>query len=332
NGVSQLTAPYPQFKTFPTQGAPASFKFLMITDYHSATTSPTWFNAPAAENPDFVIIGGDFGKVRPMPNAFVKRMRLRFKNMYSRAKNPGLVDNILRRYPVAHMWDDHDFGANNVDKTFPNKHAALGVLQEYFPVYPMTQYGDWQKFSYGNADFFLLDSRSQRDPVTDPDDANKSMLDGDNLGKKGQLEWLKSGLLASTARWKFIVSPDPFNPTVGKPDAWAGFKHERRALVNFIRSHHIGGIILLPGDIHLGAIDDGTHSDFPEMVTPGIISDCGTVPFGPGTWSEGIYWTGAPFTGHCFGYGVITVDAVKDQVRLEVKNSIGKTQLQLTVQ
>ena len=48
------------------------------------------------------------------------------------------------------------------------------------PSYPLPSVtpGIWQKFSYAQADCFVLDCRSQRDPDADPDNANKSMLDG----------------------------------------------------------------------------------------------------------------------------------------------------------
>src|SRR5581483_2372853 len=190
NGVSQLHRPYPQFRTFPAPGTFTAFKFVVLTDFGEngskqpplANAVPTFDNA-AAENPAFVLIGGDFGHNNMQT---LEDKRRQFRNLYSinspAAPLNSFVKKILRRFPVAHLWDDHDYGAENSDKTYPLKKRSLQVLQEYFPVYPVTAYGDWQKFSYAQADFFLLDSRSQRDPDSDPDLANKSMLDGDQLG------------------------------------------------------------------------------------------------------------------------------------------------------
>src|SRR4029079_11227632 len=127
--------------------------------------------------------------------------RTLFKNRYTRyGPLPDLPNLILDRFAVAHFWDDHDYGTNNGDKTYPKKKMSLQVLQEYFPLYPVTPFGDWQKFTYGDAEFFMLDSRSERDPHTSTS-KTKSMLDGDHLGKDGQYEWLVNGLLHSTAKW-----------------------------------------------------------------------------------------------------------------------------------
>ena len=82
------------------------------------------------------------------------------------------------------------------------------VFEEYVPTYPLSTVkpGIWQKFSFAQVEGFVLDCRSQRDVETDPDDTNKSMLDGNNLGPIGQLGLAENGLITSTARWKIIFS------------------------------------------------------------------------------------------------------------------------------
>jgi alkaline phosphatase D len=236
---------------------------------------------------------------------------------------------ILDRFAVAHFWDDHDFGTNNSDKNYPDKVMSLEVLKDYFPVYPVTAHGDWQRFSYGDADFFLLDSRSQRDPSADADDANKSMLDGDELGAGGQYAWLTNGLRDSTARWKFILTPVPFNPTVPKPEAWMSYRTERQKIIDFVRANNVEGVIMLSGDLHAGGIDDGTNADFPEMLVPSVnTKGCLTAP-SPGTWSEGVY--AGPRDEVCGGYGVITVETEPPRVVLEIKKDTGETAVEYSV-
>ena len=136
------------------------------------------------------------------------------------------VNLILRKTPIIHQWDDHDAGLNNIDKTYTDWNLSQQVFQEYVPSYPLPSVtpGIWQKFSYAQVDGFVLDCRSQRDPESDPDDANKSMLDGNNLGPTGELQWLRDGLLASTARWKIVFTSVVINPTTKFPEGWAGIK------------------------------------------------------------------------------------------------------------
>ena len=328
DGASQLRAPYARFKTFPQPGETRDFTFVQLTDFSASPelTAQTFAHADN-ENPDFVIIGGDFphGKLSDLESK-----RVNFELMYDTRTSPSIADfvtRILRRYAVAHMWDDHDYGMNNGDKTYPLKATSLRVLREMFPTYAMTQYGDWQKFSYAQADFFMLDSRSQRDPNTLPDGPEKSMLDGDNLGTAGQLEWLKQGLQQSTAQWKFIISPVIFNQTAKLDDGWAAFAREHDDIVKFARDNQITGIIVLSGDLHAGGIDDGTHSGFPEMVNNGP-NGGGCLSGNPGQWSAGMY---ASESGPCNGYGVVHVLTNPPRVELQVKDDAGRTRASLIV-
>lgn len=331
----QLAQPFPHFKTFAPANTNAAFQFAILTDFRtiSKITQPvSTFRHAAAEHPDFVILGGDLDHRNPKTEADKRQM---FRDLYTAANGmEDFVNLVLHNFSLAHQWDDHDIGENNADKTYPDKALALKVLREYFPLYPVTQYGDWQKFSYGQADFFMLDSRSQRDPAHLSDSPSKSMLDGDHLGAAGQRDWLWNGLKNSQATWKFILSPVTFNPTTKTNDAWGAYPDERAALLQFINDNHITGVVVLSGDLHMGAIDDGSNSGLPEMVAPsandGFIDRCLTDPPGIiGIWSIGHYGdkTHAP----CNGYAVVSVLTNPDRVRLDVKDDNGKTQLTYTI-
>src|SRR4030095_2934365 len=153
--------------------------------------------------------------------------RIMFHDLYD-SNAPFMSDFvplILRQFPIIHQWDDHDSGLNNLDKNYPNWNLTQQAFQENIPTYtlPSVSPGIWQKFSYAQVDCFVLDCRSQRDPENDPDDANKSMLDGNNLGATGELRWLENGLLSSTAVWKIIFSSVVTNTSTKFPDAWGGY-------------------------------------------------------------------------------------------------------------
>ncbi len=332
NDIPQFTAPYPQFQTFAARGNDEPFRFVILTDFRTISKisqSVDTFKTAAQENPAFVILGGDLDHRNPTT---LEEKRQMFRDLYTPANGmEDFVNLILKKFALAHFWDDHDYGDNNADKNYPHKADSLRVLQEYFPLYPISQYGDWQMFSYGNADFFLLDSRSQRDPHL-PRNPKNSMLDGDDLGAQGQREWLLNGLKNSNARWKFIVSPVIFNPTTKVNDGWGAYPDERKMLLSFIRDNKITDVIVLSGDLHAGAIDDGTNSGLPELVAPtandGFDKRCLTEQTGnAGKWSVGVFGdaSGTP----CNGYAV--VDVFNERVELQVKNSQGKTELEYTV-
>jgi hypothetical protein len=154
------------------------------------------------------------------------------------------------------------------------------------------------------------------------------MLDGNNLGATGQLQWLKDSLLASTAKWKVIFTSVTTNIATKYPDGWAGYRTEWNALKDFINDNQIKGIVFISGDLHLGAIDSGACSGFPEMCVAApnsrrVAYDCPTS--GDGAWSEG------NFQDPCSGFGVVTVMENPDRLLLQAVDEFGVTRVAYTV-
>ena len=271
DGVPSLSPPYPSFKTFAPSGTSRTFNFVVMSDFTTAgnlTASVPTFASASAVNPAFAFIGGDFDHRDPKTLA----SRQKCRDLYDpKTRFMGdFVNLILRKYPIAHQWDDHDSGRNNLDRTYVDWSLNQQVYQEYVPSYSLpavTPAGIWQKFAYAQVDCFVLDCRSQRDPETDPDDSDKSMLDGNNLGATGQLQWLEDGLLASTATWKVIFTSVVTNPTTKFPDGWAGYQTEWSALRDYINTNNIQGVVFISGDLHLGAIDNGITAGFPKCAS-----------------------------------------------------------------
>jgi alkaline phosphatase D len=331
NGVPQFSSPFPSFKTFPAEGSTRDFSFVVLTDFTNVKNLtkyvPTYARA-AATNPALVFIGGDFDHRQPGLLASKRQM---FKDLYNpKSRFMGdFVNLILRRFPIAHQWDDHDAGENNIDKTYSKWSLAQQVFEEYVPSYPLPSVtpGIWQSFSYAQADFFVLDCRSHRDRDLDRDTISKSMLDGDVLGSAGQLEWLENGLLESTAEWKVIFTSVVTNPTTKIPDGWGGYQTEWNELKDFINENEIQNVVFISGDLHLGAIDDGTASGFPEMCVGQPNGEktgyCGTAH--SGQWSEGYY------TDTCSSFGLVTISDNPDQLKLQIVDQDGVAQISYTI-
>jgi alkaline phosphatase D len=128
----------------------------------------------------------------------------------------------------------------------------------------------YQPFSYGQVDFFVLDCRSQRNNEYEVDDAHKSMLDGNHLGKQGELYWLEQGLLSSTAVWKIVFTSVVTNQSTRFVDGWAGYQTEWNTIRAFINNNHIKNVVFIAGDLHFGGIDSGAGSGFPEMLVGNV--------------------------------------------------------------
>jgi alkaline phosphatase D len=332
NGVPELAAPYPSFTTFPPSGSFRDFSFIVLSDFTTIASlkkGTQTFASAAAANPVFAFIGGDFDHRNPKT---LDKKRKMFKDLYdpNTLYMDGFVPLILRKMAIIHQWDDHDSGLNNCDKNYANWALSQQAFQEYMPTYPLPSVtpGIWQQFSYAQVDCFVLDCRSQRDPENDPDDPNKSMLDGNALGATGELAWLKAGLLASSARWKIVFSSVVTNTGTKFPDGWAGYQTEWNGLRDFITTNNIKGVVFISGDLHLGAIDDGTNAGFPEMcVAQPTGNETGHCPTSSyyGTWSEGYY------AGTCTGFGLVTVSQSLNSLTFKVADQYGNIHISYTV-
>lgn len=324
-----------QFKTFPNESDAAPFKMVVLTDFGYVGSMPVrTFQAADQENPDLVFIGGDFDHRDPK---LLPDKRKMFQDLYSddpASPVANLAALILHRYPLAHQWDDHDYGGDNSDRNSPWRATALQVFREYFPSYPLGKYGIYQSFRFGKqVELFVLDNRSQRDPNSASNDASKSMLDGEHHAD-GQLQWLLDGLKNSTATWKLIMSASAMNNTLLKGDSWANFAHERDTILQFIHENKIAGVILIAGDLHGGALDDGRNAGIPSAIVPGAnLPVCFSVPeLKLGEWSNGTYGSAAHANNHvpCAGYGVIAIQG--DHARIEIKDDNGSQKLEMELE
>lgn len=157
-------------------------------------------------------------------------------------------------------WDDHDFTGNNTDGFSDGKTTALDAFRRYWPNPSNgtdTTDGTFFSSRLGDLEFFMLDDRFHRG------------IDDAMLGA-GQTDWLKTGLLESTATFKLLVSGSQWTSN-GSTDSWKSFLEDRDALFDFITENEIAGVVLLSGDIHrssfrrLAPVGDGYA--FPELTS-----------------------------------------------------------------
>ncbi len=268
---------------------PTHLSFVVLSDFMTALKASKSLTQATKSKPDFAAIIGDLdhrdpasppgGKAEYYPaseyETVLQNMRTMRRDIFDPRTKIGSnfsqsftvsTDVSKPQIPLYYSWDDHDFCVNNSDSECPFVTQAFQVYTENFSSAASNGLdglsscgkGIWQSFSYGAlASVFMLDSRSNRTA------SSESMLG------PCQKQWLFDGLSSSTSKWKFVISPVPFNPGTKLDDAWAQFPAERAELVDFIRSHGIHDVIILSGDIHSGgALDDGTNSDFPEASVP----------------------------------------------------------------
>jgi len=254
------------FMTFPAPGTVEPFTFTFGSCQQSGPqrffSDPVYgrvYDQMVRDNPRFFLQIGDWtypdttGPVFPIGNT-----RLQFTLDYAtdydtvllsyRAKydTSYQMQKLLRVAPVDYIYDDHDFGWNNSDgqsATPQQRQNSIRGYGELFPGYPHPNPNDgiWHKFTFGNADFFMLDLRSCRDknaqafdrvffdppnnymqlvlmllgldsckPRFSPQPGH-SILSGFTTTGEDQRTWLLRELKNSTARWKFLTCTVPFN-------------------------------------------------------------------------------------------------------------------------
>lgn len=241
------------FKTAPKAGAKDVFRvaFGSCARYQMDRVQRVW-SAVEETQPDLFFWLGD--------NVYVDSLNPQsFAEEYRRQRSVATMQPVIQSVPQLAVWDDHDYGLDNHDRTNPMKDAALAAFKQYWanPSYGLEAVpGVFFKYSYADVDFFFLDDRYYRDPNEAPSSPTKTMLGA------GQRDWLKQSLKASRGVFKVLVSGSGWSAGKGpKGDAWSAFLDERNALFDFIRDEKIPGVVLLSGDTHVAELNCMPWSD-----------------------------------------------------------------------
>ncbi|MYW66267.1 alkaline phosphatase [Streptomyces sp. SID8379] len=216
-------------------------------------------------------------------------------------------------HPLVAIWDDHEFandawsgGAENHSPDTEGdwaarQQAAQQAYFEWMPVRPSIAGTVYRRLRFGAlADLHLLDLRSFRSQQSGIGDGAVDDADRTITGR-AQLDWLKSGLAASDARWKLVgtsvmISPvafgslpahllAPLAELLGLPqeglainvDQWDGYTHDRKELISHLRERGIRDTVFLTGDIHMAWANDvpvtaGTYPLSPSAATEFVVT------------------------------------------------------------
>lgn len=210
------------------------------------------------------------------------------------------------------IWDDHDYGPNNMGASYHLKEASRKVFNSYFPNPSAGENGQgiYTQTSWGDVDFFLVDDRWWRSADNLEDSINgKPNPDKVMLGKQ-QMTWLKNALLSSYATFKIIaVGSQVLNP-VSPFDKWGDFPAEYQEFMQFLQQNPIDGIVFLTGDRH--------HSEIIKVERPGSypLYDITVSPLTSGTHAFGKAEQDNP-------YRVVGVDQLQNYGRISVTGARG---------
>ena len=217
------------------------------------------FETMAKERSAFMLWLGDSWYTRDVD--YYSEWGLWYRAHHDRARP--VLQKFLKAMPQYGMWDDHDYGPNNIGKSYFLKDASRRVFMNYFcnPSYGENGQGVYSMISWADVDVFMTDGRWWRS-----EDRVKDSVDGKPnpekrmLGKE-QMDWLKNSLLYSYATFKIIaVGSQVLNP-VSPFDGWWDFPVEYQELMNFLKENKINGVLFVTGDRH--------HSEIIKVDRPG---------------------------------------------------------------
>lgn len=184
-----------------------------------------------------------------------------YENMFKRymkvRKQYKKLNRFLANQPNVAGWDDHDFGPNDAGGEFALKDTSLKVFKGFWPnTYPENPalHGNYFKYSYYDADFFMTDDRYFR--------GTRGDTNAPFLGET-QMMWLKQQLLASQAAFKFIIIGTQVISELGFGEKYVEYSRERRELLDFIAQNNIKGAMFLSGDMHFTELCKKDWNGFP---------------------------------------------------------------------
>jgi alkaline phosphatase D len=213
------------------------------------------FATITAKKPDLMIWMGDNVYYREVDWNTVSGMRHRYSHTRALPEMQPLL-GATHNYAI---WDDHDYGPDNSDRSFRMRSAAWETFQLFWanPPYGTDEVkGVFTRFQWADVDFFLLDNRYHRSPNDAPNDATKVMF-----GKE-QLQWLIDGLVSSRAPFKVVVGGNQMLKPAASHEAFCNFPHEYRQLLGALKEQKIFGVVFLSGDIHNAELSRLPDPDF----------------------------------------------------------------------
>lgn len=222
----------------------------------------TIFEAMAKEKSSFMLWLGDNWYTRE--SDYSSKWGLWYRA--SRDRSLPILQNLLKAMPHYAIWDDHDYGPNDADKSYVLKETSRDVFMNYWanPSYGQDGKGIYSKVNYGDCDFFLMDDRYFRSN----DDMEPYEYGKPNSNKRmwgpQQMEWMKNALLQSKAPFKFIVTGSQTLNPASPYDCLQDYPVEFQELMGFLSAEKINGIVFLTGDRHHSEIIRyERHDDYP---------------------------------------------------------------------
>ncbi|MGB0521825.1 MAG: alkaline phosphatase D family protein [Flammeovirgaceae bacterium] len=216
----------------------------------------------ANEKPDAFVFLGDnvYGDTFVMDTLKAKYQRLGAKKEFQ----------ALRAVtPVFAVWDDHDFGWNDIGRHYPFKAESKEIFLDFWQV---PESSDRRKHEgiYGveylekdgkKLQLILLDTRTFRDDLVHRDSTDTTFKNDyiPNLSPDstflGEVQWAWLGeQLKQSADFRLIASSNQFSHAYNGWESWTNVPHERQRFIDLVKTTQADRVVFISGDVHWGEI------------------------------------------------------------------------------
>lgn len=168
--------------------------------------------------------------------------------------------------PILVTWDDHDYGMNDAGAEFPARLQSEALFKQVWAVPAddprSARPGVYHRRAAGppgrRTQLIVLDTRYFRTPET-------------MLGA-AQWQWLEE-TLSEPADLRILASSIPVLSEVAVGETWSRWPAERDRLLALIGRTGAGGVVIVSGDSHFGAVyrrQDGAPYPLTEMTSSSL--------------------------------------------------------------
>jgi alkaline phosphatase D len=260
---------------------------------------------------------------------------------YEDIKQSPFWQSLRKKAPVLATWDDHDMGGNDAGKDYPLKDESeqlfYNFMDEPADSPRRKQQGVYSSEIFGpsgkRVQIILLDTRYFRDrPATGENhvvpsggkyiphpDTNTTLLGS------AQWQWLEEQL-RQPAEVRIIGSSIQFISEFSGGEAWANFPHEKRRMLELLKSTRANGAIFVSGDRHwaeLSRLDRPRDYSLYDLTSSSITQEHPRGTPTPNKYREGP-------TYHHPNIGLISIDWKKPHptVLLQLLDVNGQTRIE----
>ncbi|MCF8059619.1 MAG: alkaline phosphatase family protein [Bacteriovoracaceae bacterium] len=172
------------------------------------------------------------------------------------------------------IWDDHDFGEDAADGSYPHKIVSQKLHLDFLDVPESDDRRKREGIYHSREDLngtiktYFLDTRYFK---------STEKGEGEDLLGEDQWRWLEAEMAASKAKVNIIITPiGMLLNRLFVTEDWAEFPDDKNRLLALVAKYNLSGVFFMSGDKHFGAFikrswqRNGEEVDYFEFQSSGL--------------------------------------------------------------